>query len=110
MCADRHGHSRYAQSKGRIDGEECMKETIPVVIYVAQGQLEANVVKSRLESEGIPALLQYESVGIVFGMTVDGLGEVKVMVPAPLEAQARTILEEVMNGEDEPDATSSGTV
>ena len=69
-----------------------MKETIPVKIYTAQGQLEANVIKSRLESEGIPVLLQYESLGVVFGLTVDGLGQVKVMVPEPLEAKARAIL------------------
>jgi hypothetical protein len=70
------------------------KEVIPVAVYVAQGQLEASVVKSRLESAGIPAILQYESLGVVFGMTVDGLGRVKVMVPQPLEAQARAVLEE----------------
>jgi len=69
-----------------------MKEVIPVTVYTAQGQMEANVVKSRLESEGIPVILQYESLGIVFGMTVDGLGRVKVMVPQPLEAEALAIL------------------
>ena len=69
-----------------------MKEVIPVTVYTAQGQMEANVVKSRLESEGISVVLQYESLGIVFGMTVDGLGRVKVMVPQPLEAEARAIL------------------
>ncbi len=71
-----------------------MRETIPVTVYVAQGQLEANVVKARLEAEGIPVLLQYESLGVVYGLTVDGLGQVKVMVPQPLEAEARAILEE----------------
>ena len=68
------------------------KEIIPVTVYIAQGQLEANVIKSRLESEGIPAILQYESLGIVYGLTVDGLGQVKVMVPQTLEAQARQVL------------------
>ena len=61
-------------------------------IYIASGQWEAQVVKSRLETADIPALLIYESVGPVVGLTVDGLGEVKVMVPHTLAAQARAIL------------------
>jgi len=63
-----------------------------VCVYVAQGQLQAHVIKTRLESEGIPALLRYESAGIVFGITVDGLGEVKVLVPEPLADEARAVL------------------
>jgi len=68
------------------------REVIPVTVYVAQGQLEANVVKSKLESEGIPAILQYDSATIVYGMTIDGLGEVRVQVPEPLAEAARAIL------------------
>jgi hypothetical protein len=79
-----------------------VSEVIPVCVYKANGQWEANVVKSRLEAEGIPVVLQYESLGIVFGMTVDGLGEVKVMVPTPLEQEARAILQEIERSE-EPD-------
>lgn len=78
-----------------------MQETIPVTIFVAQGQLEASVVKARLEAEGIPVILQYESLGLVYGLTVDGLGQVKVMVPQPLEAEARAVLEEAQRPADE---------
>jgi len=46
-----------------------------------------------LEAEGIPALLSYESAGIVFGLTVDGLGEVRIMVPHHLAQKAGQILE-----------------
>ncbi|MBE0431642.1 MAG: DUF2007 domain-containing protein [Dehalococcoidia bacterium] len=52
----------------------------------------AHIIKGRLESEGIPALLSYESAGLVYGITVDGLGEAKVMVPESLAEQAREIL------------------
>jgi len=45
-----------------------------------------------LETEGIPALLSYESAGIVFGLTVDGLGEVRIMVPRHLVQIAGQIL------------------
>jgi len=60
-------------------------------------QLEAQIIKGRLESEGIPVLLSYESAGVVYGITVDGIGEVKVMVPESLEEEARAILDEEVN-------------
>jgi len=55
--------------------------------------MEAQIIKGRLESEGIPVLLSYESAGLVYGITVDGLGEVKIMVPKRLEKEAKEILE-----------------
>jgi hypothetical protein len=63
------------------------------VVYIAQGELEANVIKSHLESEGVPVLLEYESVGRVIGLTVDGLGMIKVLVPRELAEMAKRIIE-----------------
>lgn len=63
-------------------------------VYVASGQWEAQVVKSRLEAADIPVLLSYESVGPVMGITVNGLGEVKILVPRSLAPQARAVLQE----------------
>jgi Putative prokaryotic signal transducing protein len=63
-----------------------------VVAHIAQGELEANVIKSHLESEGIPVLLQYESAGRVFGLTVDGLGEIRILVPQKLAEEAKRII------------------
>jgi len=54
--------------------------------------MEAQIIKGRLESEGIPVLLSYESAGLVYGITIDGLGEVKVMVPRDLVEEAKEIL------------------
>ncbi len=62
-----------------------------VTVYIAT-QMEAQIIKGRLESEGIPVLLNYESAGLVYGIMVDGLGEVKVMVPKRLAEEAREIL------------------
>jgi hypothetical protein len=62
-----------------------------VTVYVAR-HMEAHIIKGRLESEGIPVLLSYESAGLVYGITVDGLGEVKIQVPAHLAEEAREIL------------------
>ena len=65
-----------------------------VVVRKVQGELIAQVMKTHLESEGIPVLLQYESAGIVYGLTVDGLGQVKILVPQEFAAEAEKILEE----------------
>ena len=64
-----------------------------VVIYKASGLLEANIVKGRLECEGIPVLLSYESLGPVAGLTVDGLGEVRLLVPQDFAELARELAE-----------------
>ena len=63
-----------------------------VTVRIAS-QMEAQIIKGRLESEGIPVLLRYESAGLVYGITVEGLGEVKIMVPEHLAEEAKEILE-----------------
>jgi hypothetical protein len=67
--------------------------------------LQAQIVKGRLESEGVPALLRYEGAGLIYGITVDGLGEARVMVPEDLAEQAETILadQEYEEPGDEPE-------
>jgi hypothetical protein len=54
--------------------------------------MEAQIIKGRLESEGIPVLLSYESLGLIYGLTIDGLGDVKIMVPQHLAEEAKEIL------------------
>jgi hypothetical protein len=70
-------------------------ETDLVVVYVSQGPLAAEVAKSKLEAAGIPVLLRYEAIGRVLGLTVDGLGQVEVLVSAEREAEARELLLEI---------------
>lgn len=62
------------------------------VVCTVQGELPASIMKAHLESEGIPVLLEYESAGRVFGLTVDGLGEVRVLVPRELFEEAKRII------------------
>jgi len=63
-----------------------------VVISTVYGELAANVIKSHLESEGIPVLLEYESAGKVYGLIVDGLAQVKILVTQELAKAARQII------------------
>jgi len=63
------------------------------IVAVVQGELKASVIKSHLESAGIPVLLEYESAGKVIGINIDGLGEVRVLVPKSLADEARRVLQ-----------------
>jgi hypothetical protein len=65
-----------------------------VEVYRAQGEPEAQLIKGLLECEGIPVLLKYESAGRVYGLTVDGMGEVKVMVWEKMADAAKSLIEE----------------
>jgi len=64
------------------------------VVYIEHGLLRAQVIKTKLEEAGIPVLLKYESVGPVIGITVDGLGEVRILVPSRYADAARVLIEE----------------
>ncbi len=61
----------------------------------AQGITEAEIIKSFLEASGIPVELRYESIGKVLGITTNGLGIVKIMVPEDMEEEAKKLIESV---------------
>jgi hypothetical protein len=61
-------------------------------VYVASSQPEAEIIRGRLKCEDIPAILRYEAAGIIYGLTVDGLGQVEVRVPPHLAKRAREVL------------------
>ena len=54
---------------------------------------EAEIVRGILETNGIEAKLEQEAVGKIYGLTTDGLGEVKVYVPKNQLEEAKNILE-----------------
>jgi hypothetical protein len=64
-----------------------------VVVHVAQGLTRAHIIKAMLEGAGIPVLLDYESVGPIIGITVDGLGAVRVLVPDTQADEARALID-----------------
>jgi thiamine pyrophosphokinase len=63
-----------------------------VVVYAAQGHMRANVIKSKLEAAGIPAILSYEALSRIYGLTVDGIGQVRVLVRPDVAAEAKRLL------------------
>jgi hypothetical protein len=63
-----------------------------VCVAKVQGEVAAQVLRSLLEASGIDSLLQGEAIRLTHGLTVDGIGEVKVMVRAEDEEAARELI------------------
>lgn len=67
-----------------------------------QGRLEANMVESYLEAQGIDVELIQESVGqSSYAVTINGLGRVQVFVPRSQIKEARELLNAFRSGIDE---------
>ncbi len=64
-----------------------------VEVYRSSNGIEAQVIKSLLASFGIPCLLKSNAAPSVHVFTVDGLGQVKVMVQASRAEEAKEIIE-----------------
>lgn len=87
-----------------------------VTVYKAQGKLDGESIKAFLEAQLIPAVLDVNAAGQIFGLTVGDLGEVGVMVPEDQAAKARELLSGMEEGEFEneilvgdPDSLLPGT-
>lgn len=76
-----------------------------VAVYRSQGPLSAEAVRAMLESQGIPAILRYQSLGKVLAVTINGLGLVEVLVRAEDELAAREILQADAADESPEDAS-----
>ncbi|MCA1561024.1 MAG: DUF2007 domain-containing protein [Acidobacteria bacterium] len=68
-------------------------------VFVANGQMQAQQVRSFLESEGITTILRGESLSKTHGLTLDGLGRVDVLVDTADEARARDLLRSAEAGD-----------
>ncbi|MEA3339552.1 MAG: DUF2007 domain-containing protein [Chloroflexota bacterium] len=79
------------KARNREQDEGALRHEM-TTIYVAQGLPEAHVIQAKLEQAGIRTLLRYESAGPIIGITVDGLGEVHVQVPAKYAEEARALI------------------
>lgn len=76
----------------------------PVVVWEAANRMEAEVVKGRLTSAGIPAIVRGEALGTIYGLTTGTLAAVAVLVPAPLAEKALDLL----YGDQEAEAEAEG--
>lgn len=68
-----------------------------------QGRLQADLIKSYLEAEGVEVELFQEAIGHhVYPVMVDGLGRVQVFVPNEKAAEARRLLKAFQRNKEEP--------
>lgn len=70
------------------------------VVSTTSGVIKAKILEGRLVSEGIPVRLQYEPIGEIYAITVDGLGEVQILVPEQWLGHAKRVLEKEYREED----------
>lgn len=77
-----------------------MEEEKWVVVCSASGMTNAHIIVGRLETEEIPTKLKYEAAGTIYAITIDGLGEVKIMVPEEYLERARHVLAETYTEEE----------
>lgn len=68
------------------------KDTPWKVVAAASGMTRANIIAGRLASEGIATRLGYEAAGSIYAITIDGLGEVRVLVAPGDWERARELL------------------
>lgn len=63
-----------------------------VEVVKTAGGVNADSILAALRGNGIPARAHQEALGAVLGLTVDGLGEVSILVPEEFATQARDLL------------------
>ncbi len=70
------------------------------VVYVGSGNLDAEEIRIFLESAGIDAYINQESVGITgYSLAVGSVGQARVYVAAGQYDEARMLLEKMERGE-----------
>ena len=63
-----------------------------VEVLKADGAINAEPIVAALRANGIPATVVGEAVSRLFGLSLDGLGVVSIVVPRKYEEQARALL------------------
>jgi hypothetical protein len=76
---------------GNLYYDWCMKKELKELI-ILDGMVEAEIIKTKLESQGIPSYIKFESVGRLFGITMNGLGQVRIMVPGEYYSEAKGLI------------------
>ncbi len=75
-------------------------------IATVGGQMEALILKSRLEAERIPVHLSYDSAGSVYAFSRTNLGAVHLMVPEAFAEAALNIYHELRATGETPESST----
>ncbi len=80
-----------------------MSELTWELLVEVYSRMEAEMLQSYLEAEGVPVQLFQEAVGhTIYPVTIDGLGRVQIFVPKEKGTEARELLEAYQTGTNEP--------
>ena len=78
------------------------QETVPwIEVAINLQPAEAMIIKGRLESWDIPAIIQQESIGSVMGLTIGPLGVARILVPETAVDAALSLLNDTDESEAE---------
>ena len=66
-------------------------------VYTVYGRPQAEMLQIYLNSYEIPCILEQESAGVSYGLSVGPLGEVTILVPASMAERAQQLLDELKN-------------
>ena len=78
-----------------------------VSVYIAHGQVEAQLIKSLLEAEGIPTMIAQEGAGAAYGLTVGILGIAEIFVREKDADEAKKLIEEIRGNDEASDESES---
>ena len=87
---------------GTVNSTVCYRhlmDTEPVVVYTAQGELEETQIQSFLAAHDIPTSTRGEALRKTHGLTLDGLGQVEILVAPEHAEDAFRLLAAVERGE-----------
>lgn len=70
-----------------------------VVVSTVQGQFVEEQLRSFLEANGIPTQVRGETLRTTYGISIDGIGSVEILVPREMADDARELLMQVERGE-----------
>jgi hypothetical protein len=71
-----------------------------VCIEECRGYMEGEILRAKLEANGIPVQAVQESAGLAYGMTIGTMGIVQILVPLKYAEAARELITPIEGDED----------
>ena len=100
---------KYQEMQEKEEAEREKYRLMDIVrVHSVQGQPEADLLRSLLEANGIESFTKSRAVQSVHPFTVDGLGEIRILVREEDADKAGRIIEEFVEGEDGEEGETPG--
>ena len=70
-----------------------------IAVSTVQGQFAEEQVRAFLEAHGIPTQVRGETLRTTYGISIDGIGRVEILVPHERADEARELLQQAESGQ-----------